>query len=124
GVGGRRWAGARVGRGRRFYRSLSTGKSPAMGGMPGACHGLELGFLFGTRHAPGMAEFSGTGPAADALERGLQDSWLAFARNGNPSCENVGEWPAFDAKSAKTMLLGERPSVQSAPFADEARAWA
>ena len=56
-----------------------------MGGMLGACHALELGFVFGTHGEPGMADFSGSGPAADALSERMMDAWLAFAKSGDPS---------------------------------------
>ncbi|MGH7289598.1 MAG: carboxylesterase/lipase family protein, partial [Myxococcota bacterium] len=49
------------------YSYLFTWPSPMFGGMFGACHAVELGFVFGTLGDPGMADFSGSGPAADAL---------------------------------------------------------
>jgi para-nitrobenzyl esterase len=106
------------------FRYLFTWKSPAMGGILGACHALELGFVFGVLEQPGMAEFSGRGEAAEALARGLQDAWLAFARTGDPSCETVGSWPKFQPEAAPTMLLGAKFAVENAPFDSEMRQWA
>ncbi|NRA01727.1 MAG: carboxylesterase/lipase family protein [Myxococcales bacterium] len=104
------------------YNYLYTWKSPSMGGMLGACHAIELGFVFGTIDSAGAREFSGAGPAADALERNTQDAWLAFARTGDPSHETLGKWPAY-GEARHTMLLGESCGVEEAPFEAERASW-
>jgi para-nitrobenzyl esterase len=100
------------------YAYLFTWKSPALGGSLGACHALELGFLFGNFEP----NFSGTGPEADALARNIQDAWLAFARTGNPSTKSLGEWPQY-GDHRETMLLGRECSIVAAPYDEERRAW-
>ena len=105
-------------RGTPAYSYLFTWTSPAMGGKLGACHALELGFLFGTYEE----NFSGTGPEADALSRNMQDTWVAFARTGDPSCESLGKWPAYGERR-ETMVLGRDSGVVGAPYEEERRAW-
>jgi para-nitrobenzyl esterase len=100
------------------YMYLFTWVSPFKDGALGACHALELGFLFGTR----VGDFSGSGPDADALERNIQDAWLAFARTGDPSCEGLGKWPVYGERR-ETMILGKEYSVVNAPYDEERRAW-
>ena len=100
------------------YNYLFTWRSPLSGGLLGACHTIELGFLWGTCDE----EFSGTGPAADTLARKTQDAWLAFAHTGNPSCQSLGAWPSYGDRR-KTMLLGEECVVEEAPYDEERRAW-
>jgi carboxylesterase type B len=100
------------------YNYLFTWSSPLLDGRLGACHALELGFLFGTYEE----NFSGAGPAADALARKIQDAWLAFAHTGDPSCESLGNWPAYGDKR-ETMMLGERCGVEEAPHDEERRVW-
>ena len=100
------------------YNYLFTWRSPLLGGALGACHALELGFLFGTYEE----QFSGKGPAADALATNIQDAWLAFARNGDPSCESLGKWPPYGERR-ETMILGEECHVEEAPYDEERRAW-
>jgi len=100
------------------YNYLFTWRSPLFGGILGACHALELGFLFGTYEE----NFSGSGPAADALARNIQDAWLAFARTGDPSCQSLGTWPTY-GEHRETMLLGEECHVEEAPYDEERRAW-
>lgn len=100
------------------YNYLFTWRSPLSGGILGACHALELGFLFGTYEE----NFSGTGPAADALAGNIQDAWLAFARTGDPSCADLGAWPPY-ADRRETMLLGEDCHLEEEPYDEERRAW-
>jgi len=100
------------------YVYLFTWTSPLMGGILGACHALELGFVFGT-YDP---NFSGSGPEADALASNIQDAWLAFARTGDPSCQSLGKWPQY-GDSRETMLLGREFKVVAAPYDEERRAW-
>jgi para-nitrobenzyl esterase len=101
------------------YVYLFTWTSPYMGGALGACHALELGFLFGTLEET----FSGSKlPGADTLAKNLQDAWLAFARTGNPSSDSLGKWPPY-GDSRETMLLGRECTLAAAPFDEERRAW-
>jgi para-nitrobenzyl esterase len=100
------------------YSYLFTWKSPVMGGVLGACHALEIGFVFGKYDDM----FCGTGPDADKLANCIQDAWLAFARTGDPSCECLGKWPVYGEKRM-TMVLGKDSHVEAAPYEAERRAW-
>ncbi len=82
----------------------------------GACHALELGFVFGTHDT--MQMFCGSGPEADALARDMQDAWLAFARTGDPG------WPAYDEARRSTMVFDAKSEVHSAPYDAERQALA
>jgi para-nitrobenzyl esterase len=100
------------------YSYLFTWKSPAMGGVFGACHGLEIGFVFGNYDDM----FCGSGPDADNLAKCMQDAWLAFARTGDPSCESIGKWPVYGSKRM-TMILDKKCHVEMAPYEEERQAW-
>jgi para-nitrobenzyl esterase len=108
---------------RRVYNYLFTWRSPAMRGALGSCHALELGFVFGTNHLAGMRRFAGEGPAAEKLASVMQDAWLAFARDGDPSCASLGACPGYTEARRSTMLFGETCGVADAPFDEERRAW-
>jgi para-nitrobenzyl esterase len=108
---------------RRVYNYLFTWRSPAMRGALGSCHALELGFVFGTNHLAGMRRFAGEGSAAEKLASEMQDAWLAFARDGDPSCASLGAWSGYNEARRATMLFGENSSVADAPFDEERRAW-
>jgi para-nitrobenzyl esterase len=113
-----RLAEAQYGQGQSAYNYVFTWPSPMLDGALGAHHALELGFLFGN-YGEG---WGGSGPAADALSRNIQDAWLAFARNGDPSCESVGKWPSY-SKNRPTMIIREECHVEEAPYEDERRVW-
>jgi len=104
---------------RDVYSYLFTWKSPALGGRLGACHAIELGFVFGTTDPV----LTGQGPEADTLVRKTQDAWVAFARTGNPGCESLGEWPRFGDKQ-ETMVLGKECAVVNGPCREELEVWA
>jgi len=107
----------------RVFSYLFTWPSPAMHGALGSCHALELGFVFGTNHLPGMSAFAGTGPAVEKLAVQMQDAWLAFARSGDPGCASVGTWAGYTEARRSTMVFGANTNLEDAPRDEERRAW-
>ena len=105
------------------YAYLFTWPSPAMGGLFGACHALELPFLFGTLEHPLIRPFTGKGPAAHVLAGQIQDAWIAFARTGRPGHAGIGDWPAYDTAHRRTMILDRQCRVEPAPRDAERRFW-
>ncbi len=100
------------------YNYLFILRSPAMGGVLGAMHGLDNPFLFGCLDH----DFSGDGPEEQALATKIQDSTIAFMHIGDPSCKSIGKWPVY-GKDRMTMVLDKKTRVEAAPFEDERRAW-
>lgn len=91
------------------YAYLFDWKSPAMDGALGSCHALELPFVFGTQSkAP---NFAGAGPEADALAELTMDTWLSFAKTGNPAGQNV-DAPHWDSNAKPIQVLGSSPRVE------------
>lgn len=99
-------------------------ESPARGGTLGACHGLEIPFVFGTIGTTGDDRMSGSGPDADRLSGQMMDAWTAFARTGDPSHDGIGRWPAYDPLERQTMVFGRDTAAQAAPFEEERAVWA
>jgi len=100
------------------YNYLFTWKSPLLRGRLGACHTLEIGFVFGNYDA----RFCGAGPDADALSRKIQDAWIAFARTGNPTSASLGSWEPY-GESRTVMVLDRECRLEKAPYEEERRAW-
>jgi len=98
-------------------------ESPARRGVLGACHALELPFVFGTLDAPTQDRFAGTGPAVERLSGQMMDAWLAFARTGDPSHDGIGRWDAYDRTRRATMIFGPTTGMTEAPFEDERAVW-
>jgi para-nitrobenzyl esterase len=98
-------------------------QSPARGGKLGACHGIEIPFVFGSIGRTGDDRMSGSGDEALALSAKVMDAWIAFAHNGDPSGSGAGVWPTFDPVDRKTMILDRDCHVESAPFDEERSVW-
>lgn len=105
------------------FMYLYTWASPAFGGVLGACHAIELPFLFDVLEVPGAENFAGKGPEAKRLAGWTMDAWTAFAHRGDPSDAGLGTWPRYDLARRATMELGARAGVLDDPAADERRLW-
>ena len=97
---------------------LFTYRSPVAGGALGACHCLEMGFVFGTHDET----FCGAGHEADVLADTMQEAWATFARTGDPSCPSLGVWPVYGRRRA-TMILDVEARLEDSPYEPERRAW-
>jgi para-nitrobenzyl esterase len=92
-------------------------KTPVAGGMLGACHALELPFIFGSLTKAGLDKFSGHTEKpgeAERLSKILMQSWAAFAHTGKPGTAATGPWGAYTAGSRTAMLFGEGNTAQVA----------
>jgi para-nitrobenzyl esterase len=102
---------------------MFTWESPFLGGVFGSSHGLEVPFVFGTVEEGSVAPFTGSGPDASMLSRAMQRAWASFARNADPSCDELGYWPSFDPLRRPTMVLGPHGGLQEDPRGGERIAW-
>jgi para-nitrobenzyl esterase len=99
------------------YRSDSTYKPF------GASHAMELPFVFGTVNAPEVIVFTGRDPRRYALAEKTMDTWVAFARSGNPTLPSGPAWPAYDSSRRATMELGPEIRVVDDPLSAQRRVW-
>ena len=107
----------------RTYAYLFTWESPFLDGRFGSCHGLEIPFVFGTVADPVVQIFTGGQPAALALSESMQHAWVAFAHTSDPSCDAVGDWPAYDADRRATMVFGPDGGAEDDPRGPERKVW-
>jgi para-nitrobenzyl esterase len=87
-----------------------------------ACHAADLPFPFGTVDRAGWDEV--VGPGAPGLVDAIQSAWVAFARDGDPSYDDLGSWPGYDAGRRATMLLSARSQLVADPDGDRRERWA
>jgi para-nitrobenzyl esterase len=113
-----RLAAAHYRRQQPTYMYLFNWVSPLMNGILGACHALDLGFVFGNLDG----NFTGSGEEARALSQKIQDAWVAFARHGDTSCQSMGKWELYGERR-ETMLLGKQCLLAEAPYDEERHAW-
>jgi len=100
-------------------------RSPAFGGALGACHALEIPFVWDNLDARGAPLFVGEPTAVTrALARALADAWVSFARGGEPTAEGLPPWPRYDRDRRATLWIdAEGMTVVDDPMGDERRLW-
>jgi para-nitrobenzyl esterase len=91
---------------RETFAYSFTWSPPLLGRQIGACHGLELPFVFGTILEPWLRPWLGAMPGARKLSHRMQESWLAFAKTGHPGHAGVPFWPAYDTEKRQAMKFG------------------
>ena len=98
-------------------------ESPFGGGVLGACHVLELPFVFGTLRNPVIGFFAGSDERAFALSDTMANAWVAFATNGDPSHKGIGSWPRYSPDRRATFRFGAECRVEDDPYAPERNFW-
>ncbi|MBV9742571.1 MAG: carboxylesterase family protein, partial [Acidobacteriia bacterium] len=47
------------------------------------------------------------------------DTWIAFARTGNPNTNKLPHWPPFDTKNRATMVIDNVSKVVNDPLREQ-----
>ena len=97
-------------------------RTPIFGGMLGACHALELPFVFNTLASPLAAMFAGP-EAPQSVAHAMHGAWVAFATTGNPGHEGLPAWPRYTPATRSTLLFAPEATVVEQPNADELALW-
>ena len=84
-------AEAQIAGGGRAHVYELTWPAPGMGGILGACHGLDVPLVFGNldRGLPAMLIGDGPNPEAEALSARMRAAWTAFAAARRPRLGRV-----------------------------------
>jgi para-nitrobenzyl esterase len=96
--------------------------TPVFGGRLGACHAIEIPFVFDNLAAPGAPEFTG-GDAPQGLATAIHDAWVKFMQSGDPSTPDLPRWPRYDTSKRSTMLLDDESRVVDDPDGALRRIW-
>jgi para-nitrobenzyl esterase len=100
----------------RTFMYLFDFTSPLFQAEMGACHALEIPFVFGGLATPFGRAFVGENPAAEKLSKAMLGAWVNFARSGDPSHELMGTWVAYESQARHTMRLAENFALVSDPL--------
>jgi carboxylesterase 2/para-nitrobenzyl esterase len=90
-------------------------RSPVSNGRYGACHGLEVAYVFDTL-GMGTEALLGANPP-QVLADTMHAAWVAFAKNGDPG------WPKYDLARRATMRFDTSSRVVDDPLAAKAALW-
>jgi len=106
----------------KTYMYLFTWPTPVQGGIFGSCHSLELFFVLDRLHAGNSVAVLGNDPPQKLADM-MQDSWIAFAKTGNPNNTSIPNWPAYNTRTRATMIFNVNPLVQNDPYGEDRLVW-
>ena len=93
--------------------------SPGFGGKFGAVHGADVGLSFHNARQI----ISGNTPEAHKMADTLASVWVAFAKSGNPNCQQIPQWPAFTLERRETMIFDITSRVENDPASATRLLW-
>ncbi|HEX5230444.1 MAG TPA: carboxylesterase family protein [Bryobacteraceae bacterium] len=105
----REWAQLQSERGKaKAYLYFMTHIPPSAPGQPsrGATHTADLQYMF-ENQPPNVTWTDVDKKLADTMS----SYWVNFAANGNPNGKGLPEWPAYNAKKPKNIVLGDTVMV-------------
>lgn len=91
------------------YMYLFTWQSPTVGGKYKAVHCMELPFVF--NNIARCEEMTGGKKDAYVLADKMSQSWIQFARTGNPNHKGLPQWPAYNSTNTATMHFDNKCEV-------------
>jgi para-nitrobenzyl esterase len=107
------------------YMYMFTYPSPIRNGSLGSVHAIEIPFVFGTLDIPRAVDFKlfpVSNKETEGLSAKMMDSWISFARNGNPNHKEVPKWAQYGNDRA-TMMFGKEVKVINDPYSKERSVW-
>jgi para-nitrobenzyl esterase len=115
-----RLAEAHVNRASRTYMYEFAWRSPVAGGLFGACHALEIPFVFDTLDQGAhqmLGNLLGDNPP-QGLARTMHAAWVSFATGGDTG------WPEYELGRRATIRFDTTTAVVDDPRAWERTLWA
>jgi len=97
-------------------------RSPVRNGKLRTMHGMELPFVFD--HPDLISFMTGTGADRYDLATRMSESWVAFARSGNPNHSGIPHWNPWNPTDWPTMVFNREAAAMNDPWGDERRALA
>lgn len=85
-------------------------ETPVMGGKRYVPHALDIGMVFD--NVAKSESMSGTGPEAQAIADQMSESWLAFAKFGDPNNPKVPTWKPYTANERNMMVFRSAPGLE------------
>jgi para-nitrobenzyl esterase len=106
----------------RMY--LLTYASSAFDGALGACHAIDIPFVFDNVDRNGVQMLlGGVDDETRALSTATSRAWTAFAHTGSPDHDGLPTWPTYSTASRQVMELGRSRQVLDDPGSAEREFW-
>src|SRR6266571_5167935 len=100
----------------RTYMYEFAWRSPEFDGRLGACHGLEVPFVFDTLDIGEVDNLLGDNPPQQIADV-MHSTWVSFATRGDPG------WPEYDLKRRATMRFDATSELVEDPHSAERALW-
>jgi len=92
------------------YMYLFTWQSPVMDGKYKAVHCMEIPFVF--NNIARCEEMTGGEKEAYVLADKMSQSWLNFAKTGNPNHAGLPKWDAYTGEKGTTMFFDNKCTIR------------
>ena len=102
------------------YMYLFAWKTNFMDGIFKSCHALEIPFVFNN---PDSSPITGDKKERYDLASIMSQTWINFARTGDPGSKGLPHWPAYDKENRATMIFDVPCRVENDPGEEERRVW-
>jgi para-nitrobenzyl esterase len=119
----RSWRGAiieveaRAAQGAPAYAYELDWKSPLEGGKWGAPHTLDIPLVFDNIDKEGS--LSGTSADAQKVADQMSETFIAFARTGDPNNEAIPKWEPYQLPRRQTLLINTESQLSEDPRGKE-----
>jgi len=99
------------------YSYYLTWKTKTRNGKLMTPHALDVPFVFDNTDKEHTAFDFTTGTKEErSLADKVSDTWIAFARTGDPNCGKLPKWLPYTISSRKTMVIDNQSKVVEDPF--------
>src|SRR5665648_1290219 len=92
-------------------------ETPVQGGMLKSQHNIEWPFAYDNNKI--NESLTGDSPEAMALADKISDTWIAFARTGNPNNPKIPNWPTYNATDRATMIFNNEIKLVNDPLTEQ-----
>jgi para-nitrobenzyl esterase len=124
---GRSWRGAvieaeeRAKSGSPAYAYQLNWATPKDGGKFGAPHASDIQLVFDNIDKPGATAI---GPQAQPMADQMSETFIAFARTGNPNNQQIPRWEPYTLSRRRTMVFNVPSHLEDDPRGAERRLFA
>ena len=95
-------------------------------GLPnnyGSMHGLEIGFVFNRFFNVDVPTLPKKTDETEKLSENMMNSWISFAKNGDPNHTRIPNWPQYNIQERNTIIFDKNIRIWKNPLSKEREMW-